>query len=130
MINLNNARASDDDFITPWGCERTGLGPHPAAFTAQIAEKNCRNVHGALGAQEYQAMGFPCAAYAQYLARLGWSHGDGRILYRRTGRQDLVDLDGYRKKPAQFDLEKAGKNRGQHISAADDCCMRHGSRLI
>ena len=32
--------------------------------------------HGALGAQEYQAMGYPAAGMRNYLARLGWSHGD------------------------------------------------------
>ncbi|MCE8472224.1 glutamate--tRNA ligase family protein, partial [Rhodovulum sulfidophilum] len=32
--------------------------------------------HGALGVEEYQAMGYPAAAMRNYLARLGWSHGD------------------------------------------------------
>ncbi|WP_372605669.1 glutamate--tRNA ligase, partial [Actibacterium sp.] len=32
--------------------------------------------HGALGVGEYQAMGYPAAAMRNYLARLGWSHGN------------------------------------------------------
>lgn len=32
--------------------------------------------HGAVGLEQYQAMGYPAAGMRNYLARLGWSHGD------------------------------------------------------
>src|SRR6056297_2288241 len=32
--------------------------------------------HGALGVEEYHKMGYPAAGMRNYLARLGWSHGD------------------------------------------------------
>ena len=32
--------------------------------------------HGALGVEAYRAMGYLPAALRNYLARLGWSHGD------------------------------------------------------
>jgi glutamyl-tRNA synthetase len=35
--------------------------------------------HGALGVHEYQALGYPAAAMRNYLARLGWSHGDDEV---------------------------------------------------
>ncbi|HBR38180.1 MAG TPA: glutamate--tRNA ligase, partial [Sulfitobacter pontiacus] len=59
--------------------------------------------HGALGAQEYQAMGFPAAGMRNYLARLGWSHGDDEF-FTDAQAQEWFDLDGIRKSPAQFDL--------------------------
>ena len=35
--------------------------------------------HGAVGVTEYAAMGYPPAAMRNYLARLGWSHGDDEL---------------------------------------------------
>ncbi|WP_310622420.1 glutamate--tRNA ligase family protein [Flexibacterium corallicola] len=35
--------------------------------------------HGAIGAEAYRAMGYLPAAMRNYLARLGWSHGDDEI---------------------------------------------------
>ena len=43
--------------------------------------------HGALGAQEYQTMGYPAAGMRNYLARLGWSHGDDEFFQRRAGKR-------------------------------------------
>ena len=80
--------------------------------------------HGALGAQEYQAMGFPAAGMRNYLARLGWSHGDDEF-FTDAQAQEWFDLDGIRKSPAQFDLKKLENICGQHIAAADDAALRH-----
>ncbi len=79
--------------------------------------------HGALGAQEYQAMGYPAAGMRNYLARLGWSHGDDEFF---TDAQALewFDLDGIGKSPARFDLKKLENLCGQHIAIADDAAMR------
>ena len=38
--------------------------------------------HGALGVEAYRAMGYLPAALRNYLARLGWSHGDDEIFPR------------------------------------------------
>jgi len=35
--------------------------------------------HGAVGVEEYQAMGYPAAGMRNYLSRLGWSHGDAEF---------------------------------------------------
>ncbi|WP_370401712.1 glutamate--tRNA ligase [Sulfitobacter sp. JB4-11] len=79
--------------------------------------------HGALGAQEYQAMGYPAAGMRNYLARLGWSHGDDEF-FTDAQAQEWFDLDGIRKSPAQFDLKKLENICGQHIAAADDAALR------
>ena len=71
--------------------------------------------HGALGVEEYQAMGYPAAAMRNYLARLGWSHGDDEVF---TDAQALewFDLPGIGKSPARFDFKKLDNISGKHMS--------------
>jgi len=80
--------------------------------------------HGATGAAEYQAMGYPAAGMRNYLTRLGWSHGDDEFF---TDEQALAwfDLDGIGKSPARFDTKKLENLCGQHIAAADDAALLH-----
>ena len=79
--------------------------------------------HGALGAQEYQVMGYPAAGMRNYLARLGWSHGDDEFFTDAQARE-WFDIDGIRKSPAQFDLKKLENICGQHIATAQDAALR------
>lgn len=80
--------------------------------------------HGATGAAEYQAMGYPAAGMRNYLTRLGWSHGDDEFF---TDAQALewFDLDGIGKSPARFDTKKLENICGQHIAISDDAALRH-----
>jgi len=75
--------------------------------------------HGALGVEEYQAMGYPARAMRNYLTRLGWSHGDDEFF---TDAQALAwfDLAGIGKSPARFDFKKLENLSGQHLSTMDD----------
>lgn len=79
--------------------------------------------HGALGAQEYQLMGYPAAGMRNYLARLGWSHGNDEFF---TDAQALewFDLNGIGKSPARFDTKKLEHLSGQHIAVSDDAALR------
>jgi len=79
--------------------------------------------HGALGAQEYQAMGYPAAGMRNYLARLGWSHGDDEFFTDAQAR-DWFNLDGIGKSPARFDTKKLESLCGQHIAVSDDAALR------
>ncbi len=79
--------------------------------------------HGALGAQEYQAMGYPAAGMRNYLARLGWSHGDDEF-FTDAQAKEWFDLDGIGKSPARFDLKKLENLCGQHIAVSDDAALR------
>jgi glutamyl-tRNA synthetase len=70
--------------------------------------------HGALGVEAYRAMGYLPAALRNYLARLGWSHGDDEIF----STDELVrwfDLDGIGKSPARFDFAKLENLNGHYI---------------
>ena len=79
--------------------------------------------HGALGAQEYQAMGYPAAGMRNYLARLGWSHGDDEF-FSDVQARDWFDLGGIGKSPARFDTKKLENLCGQHIAVSDDAALR------
>lgn len=79
--------------------------------------------HGALGAQEYQAMGYPAAGMRNYLARLGWSHGDDEFFTDAQARE-WFDLGGIGKSPARFDTKKLENICGQHIAVSDDAALR------
>ena len=79
--------------------------------------------HGALGAQEYQAMGYPAAGMRNYLARLGWSHGDDEFFTDAQAR-DWFDLDGIGKSPARFDVKKLENLCGQHMAQADNAALQ------
>ncbi|WP_170335745.1 glutamate--tRNA ligase [Ruegeria arenilitoris] len=79
--------------------------------------------HGALGAQEYQAMGYPAAGMRNYLARLGWSHGDDEF-FTDAQAKEWFDLDGIGKSPARFDLKKLENLCGQHIAISDDAALQ------
>ena len=50
--------------------------------------------HGALGVDAYRAMGYLPAALRNYLARLGWSHGDKEILLDRGAHRRLRSWRG------------------------------------
>ncbi|MBT0956484.1 glutamate--tRNA ligase [Alphaproteobacteria bacterium KMM 3653] len=75
--------------------------------------------HGATGVEEYRAMGYPASAMRNYLARLGWSHGDDEFF---TDAQALewFDLSGINKSAGRFDFKKLDHISGQHIAATED----------
>lgn len=75
--------------------------------------------HGALGVGEYRALGYLPAAMRNYLARLGWSHGDDEI-FSDAQAQAWFDLSGINKAPARLDFKKMDNLNGHYIAATDD----------
>jgi len=75
--------------------------------------------HGATGVEDYQDMGYPAAAMRNYLARLGWSHGDDEF-FTDAQAMEWFDLSGIGKSAARFDFKKLQNLSGQHIAAAED----------
>jgi len=80
--------------------------------------------HGALGVEEYQAMGYPAAGMRNYLARLGWSHGDDEFFTDDQAKQ-WFGFEGIGKSPARFDFKKLENLSGQHIAATGDAALLH-----
>jgi glutamyl-tRNA synthetase len=75
--------------------------------------------HGALGVEEYQALGYPAAAMRNYLARLGWSHGDDELFSDEEAKA-WFDLGGIGKSPARFDFKKLDNISRHHIATMAD----------
>lgn len=75
--------------------------------------------HGAVGMHEYAALGYPAAAMRNYLARLGWSHGDDE-LFDDAQALEWFDLGGIGKAPARLDFKKLEHVSGHHIAAMTD----------
>ncbi len=75
--------------------------------------------HGAVSVMEYPAQGYLPEAMLNYLARLGWSHGDDEIFSMEQFCQ-WFDLDHLTKSPAQFNPEKLAWLNNHYIKLADN----------
>ena len=78
--------------------------------------------HGATSVEDYQTMGYPAAGMRNYLARLGWSHGDDEFFTDEQAKE-WFDLGGINKSAARFDFKKLQNLSGQHIAGADDAAL-------
>jgi glutamyl-tRNA synthetase len=70
--------------------------------------------HGALGVEAYREMGYLPAALRNYLAKLGWSHGDDEI-FSTDQLVDWFELGGIGKSAARFDFAKLENLNGHYI---------------
>jgi glutamyl-tRNA synthetase len=75
--------------------------------------------HGAVSVMDYPAQGYLPEAMLNYLARLGWSHGDDEIFSMEQFRA-WFDLDHLSKSPAQFNPEKLAWLNNHYIKQADN----------
>ncbi len=75
--------------------------------------------HGALGVEEYRKMGYTPAGLRNYLARLGWSHGDNEVFTTQEALE-WFDLSGIGKSPARLDFKKMEHVNGAQIAMTDD----------
>jgi glutamyl-tRNA synthetase len=75
--------------------------------------------HGATAVMDFAKMGYPAPAMRNYLARLGWSHGDDELF---TDEQALewFDLGGIGRSPARLDMKKLENVSGWHIARMED----------
>ncbi len=74
--------------------------------------------HGATSVQAYREQGFLPEAVLNYLARLGWSHGDQEI-FSREQLCELFDISEVGKAAAAFDMEKFAWVNFQHLKQSD-----------
>ena len=80
--------------------------------------------HGAVGVEEYQAMGYPAAGMRNYLTRLGWAHLDAEIFSSDQAMQ-MFDLAGIGRAAARLDFKKLENTCGHHMAIADDAALLH-----
>lgn len=72
--------------------------------------------HGAQGVEEFRAMGYLPEALRNYLARLGWSHGDDE-LFSTAEAIEWFDIADINKSAARFDFKKLADLNGHYIRA-------------
>ena len=70
--------------------------------------------HGAVGVSEYEKMGYPAVAFNNYLARLGWSHGNQEH-FTEEEAINWFSFDSIGKSPAKFDKKKLDSISKQHL---------------
>jgi glutamyl-tRNA synthetase len=94
---------------------------HLPTVLNEVGEKMSKR-HGAKPVLQYRDEGFLADAVVNYLARLGWSHGDDEIF----SREQLVqwfDLDHLGRSAGQFDEVKLRWVNAQHIKLTADAVL-------
>ena len=89
----------------------------PTVLNEQGEKMSKRN--GAKAVTQYRDEGYLADAMINYLARLGWSHGDDEI-FSREQFLAWFDLDHLGKSAAQFDEAKLRWVNAQHIKTMPD----------
>jgi glutamyl-tRNA synthetase len=100
--------------------EKLGLTPPQFVHLSSILGPDKARLskrHGAASVLEYRKMGYLPGALVNYLARLGWSHGDQEI-FSRDELIELFDLDHVTTAPASFNAEKLLWVNNHHMQAS------------
>lgn len=114
--HLNNA-ARQALIYDAMGWERPVFAHIPLIHGPDGAKLSKR--HGAQSVAEYAEMGFLPEAMRNYLARLGWSHGDDEIF---SDEQAIAwfDLAQVGRSPARLDFDKLAHVNAHWLRLADD----------
>jgi glutamyl-tRNA synthetase len=88
----------------------------PTVLNDQGEKMSKRN--GAMSVRDYERDGYMPEAVLNYLARLGWSHGDAEV-FTKEQFVKWFDLDHLGKSPAQHNPEKLLWLNHQYIQQAD-----------
>jgi glutamyl-tRNA synthetase len=91
---------------------------HLPTVLNELGEKMSKR-NGAKPVTQYAAEGYLPDAMLNYLARLGWSHGDDEI-FSRAQFLEWFSLDHLGKSAAQFDEAKLRWVNVQHLKASSD----------
>jgi glutamyl-tRNA synthetase len=75
--------------------------------------------HGAVSVMQYREDGYLPEALVNYLARLGWSHGDEEI-FSREQLVEWFDLSNINRSPAKFNPEKLQWLNQQYLKTANN----------
>ncbi|HXY05026.1 MAG TPA: glutamate--tRNA ligase [Burkholderiaceae bacterium] len=110
QINIYRALLGEDAPLPRFGHLPMILGPDGQKLSKR---------HGAVSVLQYEEDGFLPEAMFNYLARLGWSHGDSE----KFTREQLVqwfDLKHVNRAPAQYDINKLLWLNGEYLKEVDD----------
>ena len=99
------------------GVELPAFG-HVPMILGQDGERLSKR-HGAVSVMQYHEEGYLPEALLNYLARLGWSHGNDEK-FSRDQLVEWFDLEHISKSPARFDGEKLTWLNQQYLKEADN----------
>ncbi|CAN5160589.1 glutamate--tRNA ligase [soil metagenome] len=114
--HLNNA-ARQCLIYDAMGWDRPSFAHIPLIHGPDGAKLSKR--HGAQAVHEYAEMGYLPEAMRNYLARLGWAHGDDELFDDDQARA-WFGLEGVGKAPARLDFDKLAHVNAHWIRLADD----------
>ena len=83
--------------------------------------------HGAMNVKEYEAQGYLPEALVNFLARIGWGHGDEEIFTREQLVQ-WFDLPGISPAPSRFNADKLKWVNQEHMKRLPEAEL--GRRLV
>jgi glutamyl-tRNA synthetase len=103
--------------------------PHYAHVPTVLGEDGAKlsKRHGAVGVMEYEAAGYLPEAMINFLARIGWGHGDAEVFTR----DELVawfDLPGISPAPSRFNAAKLNWLNQEHMKRMPGTEL--GQRLV
>ena len=101
---------------------------HLPTVLNELGEKMSKR-NGAKAVTQYAAEGYLPDAMVNYLARLGWSHGDDEI-FSREQFVAWFNLDHLGKSAAQFDEAKLRWVNAQHLKAMSDSALADVVKLF
>jgi glutamyl-tRNA synthetase len=114
--HLNNA-ARQQQVYTALGWPVPSFSHVPLIHGPDGAKLSKR--HGALGVEAYRDLGFLPEGLANYLLRLGWSHGDDEIIPRDKALE-WFDIAGINRAPSRLDLAKLEFTNAHYMKALSD----------
>jgi glutamyl-tRNA synthetase len=108
------------------------LGAEPPAYAhvpTVLGEDGAKlsKRHGAVGVMEYEAQGYLPEALVNFLARIGWGHGDEEIFTREQLVQ-WFDLPGISNAPSRFNADKLKWVNQEHMKRLPEAEL--GRRLV
>ncbi|MEO8753768.1 MAG: glutamate--tRNA ligase, partial [Casimicrobiaceae bacterium] len=83
--------------------------------------------HGAVGVMEYAAAGYLPEAMINFLARIGWAHGDAEV-FSRAELVDWFELRGISPAPSRFNAAKLNWVNQEHMKRMPEADL--GQRLV
>ena len=114
--HLNNA-ARQQQIYAALGWAIPSFSHVPLIHGADGAKLSKR--HGALGVDAYRALGILPEGLANYLLRLGWSHGDDEIITREKALE-WFDIRGINRAPSRLDIAKLEHTNAHYMKALGD----------
>jgi glutamyl-tRNA synthetase len=112
------------NMIRALGAEPPVYGHLPTVLGADGTKLSKR--HGAVSVMQYKDEGFLPEAMINFLARLGWAHGDDEI-FSREQLVEWFDIAHVHPSPARFDVDKLNWVNHEHIKRLPDEAL--GERL-